>query len=100
MSPTPPPPGSRSTAAIPDADLFLSDVSLAKRMTAEERGRAGFELFVSACEMTRAGLRHDYPGADAAEIERLLRDRLAKHRRMEEWGIYTYRPMTPEEAGE
>ena len=85
--------------AIPDADLFRSEVAAAQAVSPEERVAAGLELFAAACEVTRAGIRADHPGASAAEVESRLRTRLDRQRRIEEHGIYTYRPMTPEEAG-
>ena len=99
MSPTPPPPGSRTTAAIPDADLFLSDIARGRETPPERRMRDGVRLFEMACRSARAGLRHRHPDADEAEIGRLLSDRIARGRRLEQHGVYSFRPMTAEEAG-
>jgi hypothetical protein len=48
-----------------------------RRMTGEERVKLGFDLFRLACDVARAGIRHQHPGADEAEVERLLKERLA-----------------------
>jgi hypothetical protein len=41
------------------------------------RVRAAFDLFEAGVSMKRASLRREHPGADPAEIERLLREWLA-----------------------
>ena len=94
-----PPPGSVTTDAIPDGDLFRADILSARRSTRAQRVLDGLELFDMACETSRSVLRSRHPDADEAKIAQLLSDQLRKQRRMEEWGVYTYRPMTPEEAG-
>lgn len=48
-----------------------------RQMTGEERVRIGFDLFKLACEVTRAGIRSQYPEADEAAVNRLLSERLA-----------------------
>ena len=48
-----------------------------RQMTGEERLRLGFELFEFACSITREGIRSQNPEADEAEVNRLLRERLA-----------------------
>jgi len=48
-----------------------------RQMTGEERVKLGFDLFRLACDVTRAGIRRQHPGADEAEVERLLKERLA-----------------------
>jgi hypothetical protein len=55
----------------------------ARRMKPEAKLSAGIELFEFACSMTRAGIKHDFPQADAAEVERILAERLALARRLE-----------------
>ena len=48
-----------------------------RAMTPEQRVNIALELHELACEMARLGIRHQHPDADEAEVERLLRERLA-----------------------
>ena len=45
-------------------------------MTGEQRLAIALELHELSCEIAREGIRRQNPGADAAEVERLLRRRL------------------------
>jgi Rv0078B-related antitoxin len=45
-------------------------------MTGEQRLKIALDLHEMSCEIARAGIRHQHPGADAAEVERLLHARL------------------------
>jgi len=64
--------------------LHLEDLEQAARMTPEERLLAGAELFDYACEITKAGIRVQYPQADEATVLQILRDRVELARRIEE----------------
>jgi hypothetical protein len=46
------------------------------QMSGEERLALALELHELACEVARAGIRRRHPEAGAAEVERLLRERL------------------------
>jgi hypothetical protein len=48
-----------------------------RRMTGEQRLGIALDLHEFACDLARAGVRAQYPGADEAEVERQLRSRLA-----------------------
>jgi hypothetical protein len=48
-----------------------------RRMTGEQRLGLALDLHELSCDLAREGIRHQRPDADAAEIERLLRCRLA-----------------------
>jgi len=48
----------------------------------------GFELFDQTCQRMRAGIRFDFPNADTAEVESILRHRIDRLREIEEWGLY------------
>lgn len=48
-----------------------------RRMTGEQRLALALEMHELACEVAREGIRHQHPDADAAEVERHLRGRLA-----------------------
>ncbi len=47
-----------------------------RRMTGEQRLAIALDLHELSCDMAREGIRRQYPKADAAEVERLLRQRL------------------------
>ncbi|MFA6563720.1 MAG: hypothetical protein WCV00_17585 [Verrucomicrobiia bacterium] len=47
-----------------------------RRMTGEQRLAIALELHELSCEVAREGIRRQHPEADAAEIERLLRQRI------------------------
>jgi hypothetical protein len=47
-----------------------------RRMTGEQRPALALELHELSCDVAREGIRQQHPGADEAEVERLLRRRL------------------------
>ncbi len=47
-----------------------------RRMTGEQRLAIALELHELSCNVAREGIRHQNPGIDEAEVERLLRLRL------------------------
>ena len=47
-----------------------------RQMTGEQRLAVALELHELSCDMAREGIRHQHPGIDEAEVERLLRQRL------------------------
>lgn len=47
-----------------------------RTMTGEERLRIALDLHELACDVAREGIRRQFAGADAAEVERRLRQRL------------------------
>jgi hypothetical protein len=48
-----------------------------RQMTCEERVALALRLHELACDMARLGIRRQHPDAGPAEVERLLRERLA-----------------------
>ena len=52
-----------------------------RAMTGEERLKIALDLHTFACEVARAGIRRQFPDADAEEIERHLRKRIELGRR-------------------
>ena len=62
--------------------IYRERVLRARRTPIEQKIFVGAELFESACEITRAGIRHQNPGADEVTVEALLRERLALGRRL------------------
>ena len=55
----------------------------AQAMRPEVKLSAGIELFEFACGISRAGIQHDFPQANATEVERILARRLALARKLE-----------------
>ena len=55
----------------------------ARKMDPADKLSAGFELFEFACGISRAGIRHQFPDATDADVERILRERLDLHARLE-----------------
>ncbi|HSY19703.1 MAG TPA: hypothetical protein VK815_15275 [Candidatus Acidoferrales bacterium] len=47
-----------------------------RQMTGEQRLKIALDLHELSCDMARAGIRHQNPNADEAEVERLLRHRI------------------------
>ena len=47
-----------------------------RSMTGEERLRIALDLHEFACEVARAGIRRQFPTANADEVERHLRTRI------------------------
>ena len=60
----------------PDVALDLQ-IRRYREMTGEQRIDLALELHELACEIARAGIKNQYPAADAAGIERLLNQRLS-----------------------
>ena len=51
-----------------------------RQMTGEQRLKIALDLHETSCEIAREGIRHQHPDADAAEVERLLRQRIELER--------------------
>ena len=47
-----------------------------RQMTGEERLKIALDLHALSCDLAREGIRHQFPEADEAEVERRLRQRL------------------------
>ena len=58
-------------------------IELAREMTLSQRLEAGGELFDSACEVAKAGIRMMHPDADEARVLELLRERIEIGERLE-----------------
>jgi hypothetical protein len=82
MSESPTPVGEPSLARSP-VDLFLAKVRAAQQLTPEQRILAGSEHSELAIRVVRDGIRDQHPEADAATVERLLRERIELMRRLE-----------------
>lgn len=60
----------------PDTALDLQ-IRRYREMTGEQRIALALELHELACEVARAGIKAQHPTTDAADIERLLNQRLS-----------------------
>ena len=58
------------------ASALQKQIDRYRQMTGEERLSIALDLHEMSCDIAREGIRHGHPGADAAEVERLLRRRL------------------------
>jgi hypothetical protein len=56
-------------------------IEIYRRMTGEQRLKIALDLHEFACEISRAGIRHQHPDADEQEVDRLLRKRIELSRR-------------------
>jgi hypothetical protein len=72
----------KSTPHVAD-DLYRARIQRARQMAPSEKLSAGFELFEFACGISRAGIRHQFPSVNEAQVESILKQRLALHRRLE-----------------
>lgn len=66
----------------PEAAL-ARQIELYRQMTGEQRLKIALDLHEFACDVARAGIRRQYPDADAAEVERHLRHRIELSRSIE-----------------
>ena len=63
--------------------LYRERVQDARAQSVGDRLLAGIELFAMVCEFSRAGIRMQHPGVDEEQVERLLAERLAIARKLE-----------------
>jgi hypothetical protein len=59
----------------PEAALDFQ-ITKYRQMTGEQRLKLGLDLHKFACDLSREGIRHQFPDADEAEVERRLRERI------------------------
>jgi hypothetical protein len=64
--------------------LYRERVLAAKAMPPEEKLLAGPRLFDFSCRIMADGIRGEYPGADEAEVQKILCERLAFIRQLED----------------
>jgi Rv0078B-related antitoxin len=57
-------------------EMYLEEIERARRMTPEQKLRAGAELFDFASKATLAGIRQQNPDASEEEVRQILRQRL------------------------
>jgi hypothetical protein len=59
----------------PEAALDFQ-ITKYRQMTGEQRLKLGLDLHEFACNVSREGIRHQFPKADEGEVERRLRERI------------------------
>lgn len=62
-------------------DALARQIQLYRSMTGQQRLKIALDLHEFACEVSRAGIRRQYPDADDEEVERRLQRRLEQARR-------------------
>ncbi len=67
---------------------FREAVLRARQMSPEEMFLAGFRLFERECEVMRKGIRAEFPDADEARVDAILRERMDAKRRLEQADCY------------
>lgn len=65
---------------FPDEGL-ARQIAMYRQMTGEQRLKIALDLHEFACNISRAGIRHQYPGATDEEVELHLRRRIELARR-------------------
>jgi hypothetical protein len=83
------------TIIKPLADAIYADrVRRARVAPPSQKMGWGPELFEGACGRMRDGIRHQFPEADEAQVEKILYQRLNRLRQVHEHGIYTRKVLT------
>jgi hypothetical protein len=72
----------KPTQELIDA-LYREEVIRARRSSPEQKLLSGPRLFDWACEMTKAGIRVQFPDADEQRVLEILKQRLELRRRLE-----------------
>lgn len=62
-------------------DALDRQIAMYRQMTGEQRLKIALDLHEFACEISRAGIRHQHPDADEKEVNRRLRERIKLSRR-------------------
>lgn len=64
-----------------NADQALErQIEMYRAMTGEQRLKIALDLHEFSCQIAREGIRHQFPDADVAEVDRRLRERIALSR--------------------
>lgn len=69
--------------------IYAEKVRRARTLTVGERMETGIELFESGLGVMRDGIRNQFPDADESEVEKILKQRLARLKQLHEHGVYT-----------
>jgi hypothetical protein len=69
-------------------DIYRERILRARRTPPGQKLRDGAILFDEVCERMKAGIRSQFPDADASRVTEILRERVNRLRKREEHGIY------------
>ena len=69
-------------------EIFRDKVLRARRMSFADKFRAGGDLFDEMREVSLAGIRYQYPGADEATVRQIFAERMRIVRRLNDGNIY------------
>lgn len=69
-------------------DIFRRRVLQARATPPDQRMTDCFDLYQQTLDTMRDGIRHQFPDADEGDVERILRERLDRIRKIEEFGLY------------
>jgi hypothetical protein len=69
-------------------DIFREKVLRARKLTFEERFKAGVDLFDEMVEISLAGIRQQHPDANEEEVRRIFSERMRIVRRLNDGNIY------------
>lgn len=64
-------------------ELFWERVQKARQMSPEDKLLGGLDLFDFTSGIMTDGIRHQFPDADGARVQEILRERLSLIRRLE-----------------
>jgi hypothetical protein len=76
----------REQSPMSPDEALERQIELYRRMTGEERLKIALDLHTFACNVTRAGIRSQRPGATDEEVDRDLRPRIELARSSEPSG--------------
>jgi hypothetical protein len=76
-------------------DIYRERVLRARRMSPDEKIRAGFRLFEHECQILRNEIRSERADATEAEVEVILRQKLELRRRLEYVDWAGTKPLLP-----
>jgi hypothetical protein len=65
--------------------MYREKVTRARAQKPEDKVFTGAELFEEVCNRIRIGIRNDRPNADADEVERIMKARFERLRRVREF---------------
>ncbi len=68
--------------------IYREKVLRARTVPSSKKMGWGPQLFADACARMRSGIRMQFPGADELEVERILRERLARLDQVQEHRIF------------
>ncbi len=62
-------------------EALAKQIAIYRKMTGEQRLKIALDLHEFTCNLSRAGIRHQYPGISEDEVDQHLKRRLERARR-------------------